>query len=149
MSNCESGSKISCRIRCMESSAVEDAMRRLEPAGLERVSYRCQLSGKEEEILLIGELLAFQLADAVPESEDSSDARILAGLYSAELCECDVATLTKLPENEIVHKLQRLALLGVLEHRELHRMNYYRLVSEKVRHNIEATIEHAESFNRL
>lgn len=125
----------------MEPSTVEDAMRRLDPAGVERVSYTCQLSGKEEEILLIGDLLAFQLADAVPEAEDSGDARMLAGLYSAELCECDVATLTKLPENEVVDKLRRLALLGVLVHRELHSMNYYRLQSEKVRHNVEAIIE--------
>ena len=141
MSNCQSGSKISCRIRCMESSAVEDAMHRLDPAGVERVSSTCQLSGKEEEILLIGNLLAFKLADSVPEAEDSSDAMILAGLYSAELRECDVATLIKLSENEVVHRLRRLASHGVLAHRELHKMNYYRLESEKVRHNIEAAIK--------
>lgn len=144
MSNCEPGANISCGIRCMESSTVEDAMRRLDSAGVERVSYTCQLSAKEEAILLIGDLVASRLADVVPEAEDSSDARLMAGLYSAELCECDVATLTRLPENEVVHKLRRLTLLGVLAHRELHSMNYYRLESDKVRHNIEAAIESAE-----
>ena len=54
------------------------------------IASTCQLSGKEEEILLIGNLLAFKLADCLPEAEDSNDAMILAGLYSAELRECDV-----------------------------------------------------------
>ena len=53
MSDCKSRSKITCEIRCMEPPVVEAALKRLQPAGVEWVSYTCQISGKTEAILLI------------------------------------------------------------------------------------------------
>ncbi len=141
MPNCTSGSKISCEIRCMDPAAVEAATRRLDPVGVEWVSYTCQLSGKEEAILLIGEQLAARLAETLPGAKDTKGTKILAGLYSAELCECDVATLTALPEDEVVSRLRLFTALGVVAHREMHGMNYYRLKSENARRKIEAVIE--------
>ena len=93
--------------------------------------------------MLIGDRLAGQLAETVAEIRDASNAKILVGLYSAELCECDVATLISLPEGEVVHRLHMLASDGVLAHRQFHEMNYYRLVSATLSRYIEAVINAA------
>jgi len=66
--------------------------------------------------------------------------KILAGLYSAELCECDVATLTRLSEEEVIRQLERFAALGLVVHRIIHGMNYYRLDSEIVRQRLSEAI---------
>lgn len=135
----ESG--ISCTIRCMQPSSIEDALQRLDPAGMERIPYTCHLSGNKEEVLLVGDQLASHLVEALPEIGDEGDMKILAGLYMAELCECDVATLTSLPENKVMQRLQSLTSQGVLGHRKLHGMNYYHLVSKVIRRKIETVIE--------
>jgi hypothetical protein len=141
VSNCKSGSKLSCEIRCMDPAAVESALRRLDPTGMERVAYTCQLSGKEEEVLLVGDQLASRLAEALPEAEDTNGARILAALCSAELCECDVVTLAGLPEEEVMLRLRRFAATELLVHRILHAMHYYKLGSATARQAIEGAIE--------
>lgn len=141
MSDCSSRSKIACEIRCMAPSAVEDALKRLEPAGVEWVSYTCKISEKTEAILLIGDDLASRLSVSLPEVEDVNGMKILAGLYSAELCECDVATLTRLPEEEVIRQLERFAAQGAVTHRKIHGMNYYRLESEAVRQALSNAVE--------
>jgi len=141
MSDCKSRSKITCEIRCMEPAVVETALKRLQPAGVEWVSYTCQISGKTEAILLIGDDMASRLAGSLPEVEDINGMKILAGLYSAELCECDVATLTRLSEEEVIRQLERFAALGLVAHRKIHDMNYYRLDSEIVRQRLNDAIE--------
>ena len=143
MSERASEAKITCRIRCMEPAVVESALKRLHPAGLEWVSYTCQISGNEESILLIGDDLASRLAESLPEVKNANETKILAGLYSAELCECDVATLTRLPDEEVLRHLQRLAALGTVAHRRLDGMNYYRLNSEDTRRRLSDTIKAA------
>jgi hypothetical protein len=129
--------KIACQIHCMDPSSVKNAMQRLDADGVERIPYTCKISGNREEILLLGENLASRISRAVMEAGDSGDAKILAGLLSAELCECDVTTLTMLSEEDGVRRLRMLAKNGVLSHREIGGMNYYRLESENVRRNIE------------
>lgn len=141
MSYCESRSKITCKIRCMDPTVVEAALKRLHPAGVEWVSYTCQISGKTEAILLIGDDMASRLAGSLPEVEDANGTKVLAGLYSAELCECDVATLTRLSEEEVIRQLKRFAALGTVAHREIHGMNYYRLDSEFARRTLREAIE--------
>jgi len=140
MSNEEQKPKIACRIRCMDPSIVKNAMQTLDAGGIARVPYTCQLSGNKEEILLLGDKLATRISEVVAEAVNASDAKILAGLFSAELCECDVATLTMLPENEVVRRLQALEKTGVLSRRKVGGMNYYRLESGNVRRNIEAVL---------
>ena len=141
MPDCTSRSKITCEIRCMVPTAVEAALRRLDPAGVQWVSYTCQISGKTEAILLIGDDLASRLTGSLPEVEDVEGTKILAGLYSAELCECDVATLTGLPEEEVVSQLRRFAAIGVVAHRKIHGMNYYRLDSDTARRTLSDAIQ--------
>lgn len=140
MRDCTAGSKITCEIRCLDPAVVEAALGRLDPAGVEWVSYRCQLSGQEESILLLGDELASHLTESLPTVDDAKGAKIVAGLYSAELCECDVATFTGLPEEEVISQLRSLAARGVVTHRRIHGMNYYRLESSVVRRTIDGTI---------
>ena len=137
--------KILCSIRCMDPCLVRDARKRLNPNSFEKVSYRCHLSGQQVQIFLIGEKLAAGLVEVAAEIGEFSDARIVAGLYSAELCECDVATLTSLPETESVKRLRMLSENGALSHRELNGMNYYRLESASLRKTIEEIISHGKN----
>jgi DNA-binding transcriptional ArsR family regulator len=146
MSDEEQKLKISCKVRCMDSSSVKNAMQGLGAGGIVRVPYTCQLSGNKEEILLLGDSLATGISKVVVEAENAGDAKILAGLLSAELCECDVATLTTMQENDVVRRLRALEMAGVLSHRKIDGMNYYRLASENVRSNIEAVLtEHHQN----
>lgn len=139
-------SKISCEIRCLDPAAVEAAMRLLDADGMALVPYTCQISGDREEILLLGTRLATRLAarlaETLPEAGDAAGARILAGLYASELCECDVATLTRLPEHEVVDRLRAFSESGVLAHRMLHGMHYFRLDSDDAHRAIAALLPH-------
>ena len=114
----------------MDPAAVKTAIKKLSPSGIKWMPYTCQISGKEENILLIGDDLASQLASSLAEVEDTNGTKILAGLYSAELCECDMATLTNLSEQEVIYQLERFKSLGVITHRIIHGMNYFRLNSK-------------------
>jgi hypothetical protein len=120
----------------MASADVDTARTRLDPAGVEWVSYTCQLSGETETILIIGEQLASRLVNFVPAVKDAKDCKILAGLYSAELCECDVATLTQLSDDEVVTRLKKLAAPGLVLQRKILKMNYFSLASEDARYAI-------------
>ena len=133
--------KISCAVRCLDPAVVQDAMQTLEPDKFVRVPYTCKLSGQEEELFFIGDVFASSLVEAAGEIGDTGDAKILAGLYATDLCECDVATLTSLPEYEVIQRLQALAGKGVLLHREINDMSYYHLESDVVRNKIRALIE--------
>lgn len=144
MSECQSRSRITCEIRCMDPAMVESALKRLHPAGVEWVSYTCKISGKTEAILLIGDDMASQLTESLPEVDDAKGMKILAGLYSAELCECDVATLTRLPEEEVIRQLERFTVAGIVTHRKIHGMNYYRQSSETIRQRLSDVIDASE-----
>ena len=138
MTDGENASKIACQIRCMDNAAVKDASKRLDADGVVPVRYTCQLSGEEESVILIGDELATEITKTLPETIDVNGTRILAGLFAAELCECDVAILTGIDESEVVSLLQQLTALGMIAHRRMHGMNYYRLTSETARQSIEA-----------
>jgi DNA-binding transcriptional ArsR family regulator len=136
MTKCSPRSKITCEIRCLAPVDVEAAARRLDPGGVERVSYTCQLSGETETLVLLGDDVASHLAESLSDIDTVAEAKILAGLSSAELCECDVATLTGLPEAEVISHLTLLEARGAVARRTIHGMNYFRLNAEELRHRI-------------
>lgn len=111
----------------MDPATVKKATAQLAFTDVTWIPYTCKISGEKENILLLGDGLASKLTTFLTESEDANGTRILAGLYSAELCECDVATLTGLPDQEVIQQLKRFETSGVITHRKLHGMNYYRL----------------------
>jgi transcription initiation factor IIE alpha subunit len=125
----------------MNPATVEAASRQLEANGLVWVTYTCQFSGKEESVLLIGDAIATEVTKSLPGVDDLNGTKILAGLYSAELCECDVATLTGIDENDVVSLLQQLSALGMIAHRRIQEMNYYRLNSRTARQSIKDAID--------
>ena len=128
----------------MDPADVEAAVKRLDRGGVERVSYTCQLSGETETILLIGDAVASRLVQSLSEVNDIAEAKILAGLSSAELCECDIATLTRLPEGDVIAHLTRLEERGAVTRRPVQGMNYFRLGAENLRHEIGYVVEHTE-----
>lgn len=141
MVNNKSGSKISCKIRCIDPAMAEAASSRLDPAGAEWVPYTCKLSGAEESLLLIGDDLATEIMKHLPKIVNLTGTKILACLYSAELCECDVATVTDVPEREVTFELQKLTSIGMIKHRKIQDMNYYRLESDIARLSIKDAVD--------
>jgi hypothetical protein len=120
----------------MDAAVVGVAARRIDPAGVEWIPYTCKLSGNRELVLLIGDELAARIMAALPAVENIAGTKILAGLYSAELCECDVATVSGAPENEVVSELRKFAALGMVARRRLHR-----LTSDSIRRSIRAAVD--------
>jgi hypothetical protein len=127
----------------MDPATVEAASCQLDPAGVAWVAYTCKLSGAKESILLIGDELAAEIMKSLPTVESLTGMKILASLYSAELCECDVATVTGVAEREVVSQLQKFAALGMIGHRKIQGMNYYRLISDIARRSIKEALDAA------
>ncbi len=125
----------------MDPATVEAASRRLDPAGAEWVAYTCKLSGARESVLLIGDELAAEIMKSLPTAENLAGTKILASLYSAELCECDVATVTGVAEHEVISQLQKFTALGMVAHRKIQGMNYYRLISDSARRSIKDAVD--------
>jgi len=141
MANRKAGPKISCEIRCIDPATVEIVSRHLDTAGIEWVTYTCKLSGAEESVLLIGDKLAAEIMRSLPRVDSITATKILAALYYAELCECDVATLTRVAEHKAVTQLLKFKALGMVGHRRIQGMNYYRLTSDHVRRSINTAVE--------
>ena len=141
MANCKTGSKISCEIRCVDPATVDAAFNQLDPAGVEWIAYTCKLSGARESILLIGDELSAEIMKSLPAVENFTGMKILPSIYSAELCECDVATVTGAAENEVMSQLRKFTANGMVEHRKIQGMNYYRLISDVVRRSIKDTVD--------
>lgn len=141
MTNRKTGSEISCEIRCIDPAMVEAASRRLDPAGVEWVPYTCKLSGAKESVLLMGDNLATEMMKSLPTMVNFTGIKILACLYSAELCECDVATVTGVAEHAVISQLQNFTSIGMVAHREIKGMNYYRLKSDIARRSIKDAVD--------
>ena len=141
MASRKARSKISCEIRCINPATVEAASRRLDPAGVEWIPYTCKLSGAKESVLLIGDDLAAEVMKSIPTGVNLTGTKILACLYSAELCECDVATVTGVAEEEVIFQLQEFTSIGMVAHRNIQGMNYYRLKSDIARRSIKDAVD--------
>ena len=117
--------KISCSVRCLSEIEVEKARQSL--AGLEAllVPYTCKVSGKTEEILLVSDAAAENLAAALGHFGGDMAVKIFASVVSTELCECDIATLVGGDEKEVLAEIDRLEAGGFLFKQEIDGMNYF------------------------
>lgn len=52
-----------------------------------------------------------------------------------------LATLTKLSEEEVIRQLDRYTAVGMVTHRKVHGMNYYRLDSDTVRQKLSEALK--------
>jgi DNA-binding transcriptional ArsR family regulator len=121
--------RISCHVRCLEGVDVFGAWKGLATAAQVSVPYTCKLSGKREALLLSDDC-AKRLADRFRPLGKPESLKMLAALASAELCECDVATLLQKEEGVTARELQRLYRLGLLKHRHVEGINYHALANE-------------------
>jgi hypothetical protein len=121
--------EVYCHVRCLEGADVSGAWDGLTNAAQVSVPYTCKLSGKREALLLLSDDCAKRQAERFRPLSKPESLKILAALATAELCECDVATLMQKDDNGTACELRRLHRLGLLKHRQIEGMNYYTLAS--------------------
>ena len=125
--------KITCEIRCLETETVRAAKEEMKGAPVGKVPFLCKLSGKKEDILLISDDSAKRLAALMPSIGGALAQKIAAALCGAELCECDIATLTESNEGRVLDELERLRSIDVVQLREIDGMNYFSLKNTETR----------------
>jgi hypothetical protein len=100
------------------------------------VPYRCKISGAEETLILISDEVANLMMESSPVLGDSIDAILVTALLRTELCTCDLATIAAYPEDRIHARLEDLVNAGVLVHREIDGMNYFRCANSSTSERI-------------
>ena len=74
---------------------------------------------------------------------DVTRVRLLYALLEAgELCVCDLAATTEVPETSVSHALRLLRTAGIVRNRRDGRMIYYRLADAHVRMLLDLSTEH-------
>jgi DNA-binding transcriptional ArsR family regulator len=74
---------------------------------------------------------------------DQARVRMLYALLEAgELCVCDLAAVTAVPESSVSHALRLLRTAGIVRNRRDGRMVYYRLADSHVRLLLDVSAEH-------
>lgn len=73
-----------------------------------RIPYICQLSGSSEEILMISRYAAERMVVATKGAIDIDEARVLAMVHIAKLCENDIAELLHMPGQKTARILKEL-----------------------------------------
>ena len=92
---------------------------------------------------LVGTDEAGQLAVLFRLLGDPSRVRLLYALLEAgELCVCDLAAVTEVPETSVSHALRLLRTAGIVRNRRDGRMIYYRLADAHVRLLLDLSAEH-------
>ncbi|MBL6946416.1 MAG: hypothetical protein ISR47_07250 [Rhodospirillales bacterium] len=117
--------KISGSIRCLSEIEVEKARQSLAGSDALVVPYACKVSGKTEEIVLVSDAAAENLATALGHFGGDVAVKIFASVVSTELCEFDIATLIGGDEKDVLAEIDRLEAGGFLFKQEVDGMNYY------------------------
>lgn len=125
---------IACTIRCLEKSDVARAKQAATGKPFAMVSFVCRLSGQQEQVVLLSEASATALAQSMTPLSEPDSLRLLCALASAELCECDIATLVERDESDVVADLERLRAAGLLSERYVEGMRYYALADVAMRY---------------
>lgn len=74
---------------------------------------------------------------------DPTRVRLLYALLEAgEMCVCDLAATTEVPETSVSHALRLLRTAGIVRNRRDGRMIYYRLADAHVRLLLDLSAEH-------
>jgi DNA-binding transcriptional ArsR family regulator len=79
---------------------------------------------------------------------DPTRVSILHALATAELCNCDLASLLGISESAVSHQMRELRLMKVVSATRRGRMIYYRLNDRHVRHILLDTLKHAREDGR-
>lgn len=124
--------KVSCEVRCLEQETVRTAKEEMKGAAIGKVPFVCKLSGQKEDILLLSDESAQRLASMPDAIGGALTQKIICAIFGAELCECDIATLTEGEEGQVMDELERLRSAGIVKCREIEGMKYYALASPDV-----------------
>ncbi len=125
---------IACTMPCLETSDVAQAKQAATGKPFAMVSFVCRLSGQQEQVVLLSEAGATALAQSMGSLTDPASLRILCALASAELCECDIATLVERNQSDVFADLERLRAIGLLSVRDVEGMKYYALADTAMRY---------------
>lgn len=137
--------KISCEVRCLEQGTVRTAKEEMKGASVGKVPFVCKLSGKTEDILLLSDESAQRLASMPDAIGGPLTQKILCAILGAELCECDIATLTEGEEGKVLDELERLRSAGIVKCREIEGMKYYAHASVDVEDTLTARLSGLEA----
>ena len=137
--------KITCAIRCMDTETVRAAKEEMKGAPVGTAPFLCKLSGKKEDIVLISDETARHLEALIPSIGGPLAQKIAAALCGAELCECDIATLTESDEGQVLDELERLRSDKVVQVREIQGMKYYSLVNTEAQGKLKKYISDLEA----
>ncbi len=125
---------IACTMPCLETSDVAQAKQAATGKPFAMVSFVCRLSGQQEQVVLLSQESATDLAESMSPLSDPDSLRILCALASAELCQCDIATLVEREICYVVADLERLRAAGLLSVRDVEGMKYYALADAAMRY---------------
>jgi len=104
---------------------VEEARSNLKNGISAIVPYVCQISGKQEELIIVSEEIALAVANLSQLFADSIDAMLAVSVLKTGLCICDLAILIGGKEDDIGRRLDRLVGKGVITHQLIDEMNYF------------------------
>ena len=100
-----------------------------------------RVSATRERLVALDE--AVGLAELFRLLGDPARVRLLYALLEAgEMCVCDLAAATSIPETSVSHALRLLRTAGVVRNRRDGRMVYYRLADAHVRLLLDLCAEH-------
>jgi ArsR family transcriptional regulator, lead/cadmium/zinc/bismuth-responsive transcriptional repressor len=86
---------------------------------------------------------ASRLAEVFKLLGEPTRARLLSALLEGgELCVCDLAEVTGVPETSVSHALRLLRTAGIVRNRRAGRMVYYSLADGHVRMLLDLSLEH-------
>lgn len=124
--------KITCEVRCLEPGTLRAAKQEMKGAVIGKVPFVCKLSGKTENILLLSNYGAQRLASVPDKIGGPLTQKTVYAILGAELCECDIATLTEGEDGQVLDELDRLRSAGIVKCREIEGMTYYALANADV-----------------
>lgn len=117
--------KVTCSVRCLSAEDVARAREELGDGPAVLLPYTCKVTGETEEILLLSEKTAEDLAETMGYFDLPETVAIFAAVSTTELCECDIATLIGGDEGDVLAEIERMAAGGFLVSREIGGMAYF------------------------
>lgn len=93
---------------------------------------------------MIGDEVAFQLAETFKILSDSTRVKILYALSKAELCVCDLSSLLGMRDSTVSHHLRLLRALQLVKYRKEGRVVYYSLDDAHIEKLFEQGLEHVQ-----
>lgn len=93
---------------------------------------------------MIGDEVAFDLAEAFKVLSDPTRVKIIFALSKAELCVCDLSALLGMHDSAVSYHLRLLRALKLVKYRKEGRIAYYSLDDEHIEKLFKQGLEHVQ-----